>query len=266
MITAEPTDSIPPFDAAAGLLAFLDRTERLPDVVARRRRSIERLDLRPGAAVLDAGCGAGTAAREMARLVAPGGVVHGVDVNQDLLDTAARRAEADGVSCSFQHADATRLPFETGSLAGYHAERLVQHLPDPAAALAEAHRVLSPGGRIVIVDQDWDGVLIDSNDIATARAIVRSMAGGIRNPHIARGYRRLLLDAGFHDVDVVADAHVSTSYHEYGFVPEMGAMGAEASGAIPSMAVQSWLSDLRERGKQGRFLLVMVYFVASARR
>lgn len=248
------------------LLVFFDRMERLPDVIARRQRSYELLGLRPGARVADVGCGAGTVVRDLAARVAPGGSAVGVDVNEPLIQTATARAARAGVEVTFHLASAEALPFPAASLDGYRAERVYQHLPDPRKALAEAHRVLAPGGRIVLVDQDWDATLLDSEDLATTRAVLRRYSEGLVNSAVGRQYRRLLLDAGFTDVKVEAEAFITTSFEQYGFFPELFAQVAELSGALPPAAAQAWLADQRARGERGRFFMAMTHFLASARR
>ncbi|MBK9264651.1 MAG: methyltransferase domain-containing protein [Polyangiaceae bacterium] len=252
--------------ASNPLLAFLDRMERKPDVIARRRRSYELLRAERGSSVADIGCGAGTAIFELAELVSPGGSVFGVDINESLINVARARAARRGIHATMQVGDAESLPYADGSLHGYRAERLYQHLRQPEPALKEAHRVLAPGGRIVLVDQDWDSVLLDSNDLATTRSIARATAGGIANGAVGRQYHRLLKDAGFSNVHVVADTHVCTSYDEYGFFPELWAQLAEAMGLLTLEAANAWLSDQKTRGANGRFFLAMTHFLAVGHR
>lgn len=248
------------------LLEFLDRWERMPDAGLRRRRSYELLGPLSGARVADIGCGAGTAARELAGLVGPGGSVVGVDVNAPLLDRAAARARKEGVEVAFRVGTAEALPFEAGSLDGYRAERLYQHLARPAEALAEARRVLAPGGRIVIVDVAWDALLLDSEDRARTRAILRAWADGTINPAACYGQHRQLGDAGFTDARVEVAAVAATSFSEYSYLPELIAQVLGTTGAVESKTVEAWLEDQRERGRQGRFFAMIPYFLSSARR
>lgn len=253
-------------DPTGGLLTFLDRYERLPDAVARRRRSYELLDLRPGARVVDVGCGAGTAVREAAAFVAPGGSAVGVDIQPALVEVAsARAARAAVATAAFHVGSAEALPLPDASVDAYRAERLYQHLPSPTRALAEARRVLAPGGRIVLVDQDWDGLLVDSDDLATTRAIVRAFGDGIVNGRIGRAYHRVLTDAGLSDVRVHVEAAASTCWGDYGFFVELLGSVGNAVGAAKSEVVEAWVAEQRERGARGRFFLVMTHFLATAR-
>lgn len=252
--------------ASNPLVAFLDRYERLPDAIARRKRSYELLQLEKGSVVADVGCGAGTAVFEMDALVRPGGSVTGVDISEDLLAAGRARAARREIQVSLLLGNAEALPFADGSLHGYRAERLYQHLRAPEKFLKEAHRVLAPGGRIVLIDQDWDGVLVDSNDLTCTRAIARAQSGGIANGAVGRQYYRLLKDAGFTNVQVFADTHVSTSYEEYGFFPELWAQVSEAMGVLDADKAQAWLADQRNRGASGRFFMAMTHFIALAQR
>lgn len=254
-------------DAATNpLLVFLDRVERLPDVVARRRRSYELLQIEKGSHVADVGCGAGTAVFEMDELVRPGGTATGVDISEALLSAGRARAARRGIQSPLQLGNAEALPFADGSLHGYRAERLYQHVKEPGPLLKEAFRVLAPGGRIVLVDQDWDSVLVDSHDLASTRTIARGFAGGIANSTVGRQYYRLLQDAGFVNVQVFADTPVATNFDEYRLFPELWAQVANAMGVLDSRTVEAWFEDQRNRGANGRFFMTMTHFIALGHR
>src|SRR5262245_22438253 len=125
------------------LIALLDVGDNIPGASELRRRSYELLDLAPEAAVVDVGCGSGRAVAEMAER---GARPVGVDLDERMITVAAMRwPEAD-----FRVAHAYELPFADGELRGYRAEKVYHVLDDPARAVGEARRVLSPGGRIVL--------------------------------------------------------------------------------------------------------------------
>ena len=116
-------DALDTFGQMNPLIAFLDRMDRRPDVIARRRRSYELLGLRAGAKVVDVGCGAGTAVRDLASYVAPGGSAIGVDFGPLFIEAATARAAKTEVDVAFHVANAEELPFASESLDGYRAER-----------------------------------------------------------------------------------------------------------------------------------------------
>lgn len=115
-----------------------------------RRLAASRL-VRPGDRIVDVGCGTGDLA--FACIEAGAGSVIGVDFAGPMLTRAQQKAAARGIT-TFAAAlgDATRLPLPDGSVDGWCSAFLVRNIPDLDAALAEAHRVLRPGGRFAVLE------------------------------------------------------------------------------------------------------------------
>lgn len=240
------------------LIALLDHVDTDPGQIALRARSYELLGLAAGSRVVDVGCGTGLAVAEMA---AGGARPIGLDVDARMVEVArSRRPDLD-----FRQADACALPFGDGELAGYRADKVYHALADPARAVAEARRVLAPGGRIVLVGQDWDTFVIDSGDPALTRVLVQARADAVPSPHAARRHRNLLLDAGF--ADVVAEVRTGIFTDERLLPMVTGvAEGAYAAGAVTRRQADEWIAEQAERARRGRLFLAVPMFLASARR
>src|SRR5262245_60084018 len=104
--------------------------------------------LHPGLAVLDCGCGPGSITLGLAEAVAPGAVL-GIDVEAGQLERARAAATARGsTNARFEVASVYDVPLPAGSVDVVVYHQVLQHLKDPAAALAEAHRVLRAGGLV----------------------------------------------------------------------------------------------------------------------
>ena len=129
--------------------------------------------LAPGAAALDVCTGHGIVARG---LVDAGATVTGLDFSGAMLDMA--RAAVPGAA--FVQGDAMDLPFENRSFDALTIGFGVPHIPDPARALAEAHRVLRAGGRLVF--SVWQGGNGDSVFDIVFGAIAAHGAPGIALP------------------------------------------------------------------------------------
>lgn len=104
----------------------------------------------PGDHALDVACGGGIVACALAPYVT---AVTGVDMTPAMLDRARAIAAEKAVgNASWQHADATSLPFETGRFSIVATRFSFHHLLDPLVTLREMARVCRPGGRVVVVD------------------------------------------------------------------------------------------------------------------
>ncbi|MFE7410307.1 methyltransferase domain-containing protein [Streptomyces laurentii] len=151
------------------LAALLDAADRMPGAAELRSFSYDVLGAAPGRSVVDVGCGAG---RAVAELDGRGAAAVGVDPDARMIALARSRwPEAD-----FRIAGAYELPLADSSVHGYRADKVFHELADPERALGEALRVLVPGGRIVLIGQDWDTFVIDSDLPALTRTLVHARA------------------------------------------------------------------------------------------
>ena len=118
-----------------------------------RARAADRAELRPGDAALDACCGTGDLALELAGRVGQEGTVVGCDFSEPMLDLARRKAAArEVVQPRFEWADALALPYEDGSFDAVTVGFGVRNLAELDHGLGELARVLRPGGRLVILE------------------------------------------------------------------------------------------------------------------
>jgi ubiquinone/menaquinone biosynthesis C-methylase UbiE len=194
------TDTLPPADSAA-----YDDALRRAHMPAHARRTAGANaafflpHLRAGMRLLDCGCGPGSITAGLAEAVAPGAAI-GIDASRAAID-AARLVQTDGANLRFAIADAFTLPFPDATFDAVFAHALLQHLPDPLAALREMRRVLEPGGVIGVADADHDGSIIAPHDPLLERSMqllrdVRERSGG-GDPRIGKQLRALLHEAGF---------------------------------------------------------------------
>jgi ubiquinone/menaquinone biosynthesis C-methylase UbiE len=129
---------------------------------------------------LDAGCGTGFLSFELA---ARGHRVTGVDFAPAMLAEARRKAAERSVSIEFEEADAEQLPFAPGSFDLVISRHLLWTLPHPEVAIDEWIRVLRPGGRLVVVDGQFDAQALAA-PAGSARASEEYAAVGDQLPFL----------------------------------------------------------------------------------
>jgi SAM-dependent methyltransferase len=174
------------------------------------RRALQALAPNAGESVLDIGCGGGTTALDLARAVAPGGTVMGVDLSAAVL-AFAKQAAKGCKRVRFVQADAQVFPFEPASFDAAFSRFGVMFFADPVAAFMNIRRALKPGGRLALVC--WRALEENALDILPLKAASVHLppqpahdpeAPGpfaFANPVRVRG---ILERAGFTEIGIVA--------------------------------------------------------------
>jgi demethylmenaquinone methyltransferase/2-methoxy-6-polyprenyl-1,4-benzoquinol methylase len=140
----EYVDSL--FDNAAPHYEWICRVMSLGSGALYRRQALQRLGVRPGMAVLDVATGTGLVAREAVALTGGSGVV-GLEPSRGMLDEARRT-----VAAPLVQARGEALPFADARFDVLSMGYALRHVPDLFAAFREYHRVLRPGGRVLILE------------------------------------------------------------------------------------------------------------------
>ena len=117
---------------------------------------VERLALTPGTRVLDVACGTGNLSLPAARA---GAAVTGLDIAPNLLETARRRALAEGLRISFDEGDAEQLPYVDASFDVVVTMFGAMFAPRPETAAAELLRACRPGGRVAMANWTPEGFI-----------------------------------------------------------------------------------------------------------
>ena len=181
---------------------FLDEGNKLPGIVASKPIILGGLQLNGGEKVLDAGCGLGDDAFEIARLVGNQGRVVGVDVSETMISEARRRDAAHDLTVEFEVGDAQALRFADATFDACRTERMLMHVPDAERAFAEMVRVIRRGGRLSVFDFDWETQIIDSPYTQTTRQIARSFCDSFKNGWIGRRLPRLFKQHAMMDISI----------------------------------------------------------------
>lgn len=165
--------------------------------------------LAPGERVLDLGSGGGIDVLLSARRVGPTGFAYGVDMTDDMLDLArANAARAGAENVEFRRGTIEDLPFDDAAVDVVISNCVVNLSPDKPAVLAEAFRVLVPGGRLGISD------VVAEDRLTPAERAERGSYTGCIAGALSRGeYLAHLADAGFLDAEVELTHEVADGMH-----------------------------------------------------
>jgi arsenite methyltransferase len=236
------------------------------DVVAQRRAIRRELALQPGEHVLDVGSGPGFLTSEMALEVGPSGRVHGVDPSESMLDLArGRQRDAAAAPVELQVADALELPFADASLDAVVSTQVLEYVDDVPAALEEARRVLRPGGRLLVLDTDWDSIVWHAADERRMRRVLAAWNEHLADPYLPRRLPAMLREAGLALEACTVIALLNRGHDPGSFstgLTEMIATYVTGRGGVTRGDALAWAQDVAEMGDDAFFSLNRYVFVA----
>jgi len=239
---------------------FMDEAQKPAGIQTSKQLMLERMQVSPGEAILEVGCGPGTDLFDLVQRVGPTGRLVGIDASEVMIAEARRRASALGFPIVFEQGDVQALPFEDGSFDACRAARLLEHLPNPDLALAEMERVTRHNGRIVVFDFDWDTLIIDHPDKQTTRTIVLSYADSIRNGWIGRQLPRLFKERQM-DVRSFDPVQVFVHYSLAELFLGSHLTRLQANGLLSPDGARAWWDYLRHADERGTLMISFTAFV-----
>ena len=262
-------------EAQAGELA--DQVEDMvePAVPERLHWLAGLLDAQPGERVVDLGCGTGTVLSLLARQAPPLELV-GLDLSAAALRVAAGELGGSGAGRLLVQADlADRVALADQSVDRAICHNVLESLPEPQALLAEAARVLRPGGRLVLSHPDYDTLIFSSEDQALTRRLVRTYSDtqqdwmaavdgtiGRRLPDLV-GRSPLRVDAV--EVKAVVSRVWAPGQLGYGYAHNLVGALTRARAADPD-ELAAWLQGLARLAARDAFLFSLNDYAVVATR
>ncbi len=158
--------------------------------------------LKEGDIVLDLGSGAGFDAFLAAQRVGKTGRIIGVDMTPEMVAKAKENAKKGKYSnVEFRLGEIEKLPVEDNSIDVIISNCVINLSPDKEAVFKDAHRVLKPGGRLMVSD------LVLVKDFPDAvRKSVEAYVGCLAGALMKDDYLYLIENAGFHDIKIISQS------------------------------------------------------------
>lgn len=196
--------------------------------------------------------------------------VHAVDESSDLDDDLLHDPRVRSVIADLDQP----LPFPDASLDRVVSLNVAEHLPDAAEHVRDCHRVLRPGGLLVLAHSDWDTALFTSDDDSLTRRLVDRFASNVPawaqrvDGFMGRKMVALAMASPFEVVTIEtwADCHRRFDEDSVGWKVAMGLLAAARDDAELAEAAAAWLQGLRQAAEAGRFLFTVTDVAALLRK
>ncbi|MFC3989672.1 methyltransferase domain-containing protein [Actinoplanes siamensis] len=269
---APPQKERTPFSDIDGLtaqmsemvLAALTEMGRHPEIRRVRRTGFDALRPALGARLLDAGSGSGEVARRLAAEVGPRGEVIALDHSAAI--TAAAVSRHDNSNVEYVTGDVCALGLPGDCVDGVWCERVLQHVDDPDRAIAEMRRVTRPGGRICLIDTDWDSLAFDGVPRALQDTVLGYVNRHFTPPYrdMGRTLRRRLVAAGVTGLTATPVTMLFGSPDSAAVVlPMVNPRVPEDAWRTPPGLRDEWLAHVEAAGARGDFLAVLTIWVVA---
>lgn len=248
-----------------GLARQQEELAATADMVAQRKAMLGLLNLNAGEHVLDVGSGNGIFVRDVLEIVGSNGHACGIDISEIMVGMAQNICPG----AAFVKGDATDLPVDDESYDVLTTSQLLCFVHDIPGALREFYRVLKPGGRMLILDTDWESLIWNCRNQALMSRAVKLFTSPLVNLYTPRSLSRQITETGFELLDrqsfsVINWERDPNSYSEQcaGFIRQM----MESSPDFSPEDWESWDSDLREIDAADEYLFSLNRYLFAARK
>ncbi|HEX4505274.1 MAG TPA: methyltransferase domain-containing protein [Alphaproteobacteria bacterium] len=227
----------------AGLVDYLDALEKVPVVAEVKQCIASAVAACDPRLIAEIGCGNGEMTARLARLCPSVACAVGFDFSERFAATASGR-HGHG-RAAFAVADAATLPCPSGRFDAVAIERVLMHIEDPFAVIAEAARILRRSGRLVICETDWRALRIEHPDAALTARMASGYIEIMKSPYVARDLAALTRKAGL-DLLEVKQFAATVSAEDADTLLNFTRMRtfAIADGVLPNDA-DRWFADIR---------------------
>ena len=234
--------------------------------IAIRQAYLTRLDLSAGAHAVEFGSGTGWVTRDLVEM-AGAATAHGIEPSPVMVKRAkAHFGDDDRLSFAIGDAKATVLEANSVDLVLMHT--LLCHVPGPEDVVAEAWRVLKPGGILAICDGDYDTATAQIADFDPLDQLIRFMINqNATNLWIMRQITGILSDTGFELGASQGHGYVADGDAAYfQTVIDRGADRMVETGLLFPETAEALKAEARMRVKAHKFFGFMSYISQIARK
>jgi len=249
------------------LLSYLESTNNDPSVKACKQLAIEALAPQAGEHILDVGCGLGHITIEVARLVGGAGRVTAIDISEIMIREVRKRLSDDyGERVEFRVEDAHRMSLENHTFDGCLVINTLMHCGKPAKVLSEVKRVLKPHGRLVVLEPDWQTLVVSTGNRLADDIAVDAIRQCLTNSRIGHHLPSVMRAVGFRDVLLSSGTITTRDYTraDHAWKIKESIVHAQRAGSLSATQAAIVLNALESSSEADRFYASMTGYVVVA--
>jgi len=253
-------------DYSGELAEIQQRIARSHDMASRRVRVLEALSAAPGERIVEVGCGAGFALREIGVAVGANGSAVGIDLSADQVQAASNHC-ADLTQVEARVGDLLAIPVADQDSDATVSMQVLEYVTDIETAVAELSRVTRPGGRFVNVATNWGSLFWSGGDEDMTDRILSVWQRHAPHPNLPIALPSILGASGFGGIHqsplTIVNRHVHPNTFAHGAARLMAAFACTI-GEVGPDSIDAWLTSLERADSHGVHFLSVVPVLTTA--
>ncbi|MCV3215031.1 methyltransferase domain-containing protein [Plectonema radiosum NIES-515] len=242
--------------AVAAEKVLLDRFETYYTAIALWFFSGVLSDFTPNK-ILDVGCGTGHLLNFCSqKLSDPTASFYGVDLDEYLIKNAVSRFP----DFHIQMADASQLPYPSDTFDLVYVSTVLAHVPNSLDILKEMVRVTKPGGKVAVMDQDFETAVLYPGEKQLTRKVLNAAADYWSDGWIGRKLPSMFKKLGLTNIQVDASVRIDRNFDRSFFERIRNWIVAEG---FPVDQADAWLEFLTNQVKEDEFLFTRNFYAVT---